>query len=53
MLSPSMVHDDQHLNPVVSSVTSLGVAEGSILLILIFLRRRVKVAIALLREASK
>ncbi|XP_039999626.1 choline transporter-like protein 5-A [Xiphias gladius] len=32
---------------------SLGVTEASILVILIFLRRRVQVAIALLREASK
>lgn len=36
-----------------SSVVSLGVAEASILLMLIFLRRRVRVAIAMLREASK
>lgn len=35
------------------SVVSLGVTEVSILLMLIFLRRRVRVAIALLREASK
>lgn len=35
------------------SVMSLGVTEASILVILIFLRRRVQVAIALLREASK
>ncbi|KAM9845438.1 choline transporter-like protein 5-A [Aulostomus maculatus] len=34
-------------------LASLGVTEASILLMLIFLRRRVKVAIALLREASK
>ncbi|XP_076602032.1 choline transporter-like protein 5-A isoform X1 [Chaetodon auriga] len=34
-------------------MVSLGVTEASILLMLIFLRRRVRVAIALLREASK
>lgn len=34
-------------------LVSLGLAEASILLMLIFLRRRVRVAIALLREASK
>uniref|UniRef100_A0A671UTG1 Choline transporter-like protein n=1 Tax=Sparus aurata TaxID=8175 RepID=A0A671UTG1_SPAAU len=34
-------------------LVSLGVTEVSILLMLIFLRRRVRVAIALLREASK
>ncbi|XP_067460909.1 choline transporter-like protein 5-A isoform X1 [Thunnus thynnus] len=34
-------------------LVSLGVTEASILLMLIFLRRRVRVAIALLREASK
>ncbi|XP_041804651.1 choline transporter-like protein 5-A [Chelmon rostratus] len=34
-------------------MVSLGVTEASILLMLIFLRRRVQVAIALLREASK
>ncbi|XP_030015596.1 choline transporter-like protein 5-A [Sphaeramia orbicularis] len=34
-------------------LVSLGLAEASILLMLLFLRRRVRVAIALLREASK
>ncbi|XP_053186054.1 choline transporter-like protein 5-A [Scomber japonicus] len=34
-------------------LVSLGVTEASILLMLIFLRRRVRVAIALLREASR
>ncbi|XP_031730773.1 choline transporter-like protein 5-A isoform X2 [Anarrhichthys ocellatus] len=34
-------------------LVSLGVTEASILLMLIFLRRRVRVAIAMLREASK
>uniref|UniRef100_A0A8C2X7P3 Choline transporter-like protein n=1 Tax=Cyclopterus lumpus TaxID=8103 RepID=A0A8C2X7P3_CYCLU len=34
-------------------LASLGVTEASILLMLIFLRRRVRVAIAMLREASK
>ncbi|XP_056149859.1 choline transporter-like protein 5-A [Lampris incognitus] len=34
-------------------LVSLGITEASVLLMLVFLRRRVRVAIALLREASK
>lgn len=34
-------------------VVALGVAEVSILLMLVIMRRRVKLAVALLREASK
>jgi len=37
----------------VLSVASLGAAEAAILLMLIFLRQRVRVAIAVLTEASK
>lgn len=39
--------------PCLSSVIVLAVLEGILLLVLIFLRQRIRIAIALLKEASK
>ena len=46
-------HDPGHSAPCPPSVIVLAVLEGILLLILIFLRQRIRIAIALLEEASR